>query len=202
MIELLIVAAGAASAGGFGSLAWWTSSRHADGRADAVADRAAGFERLARRLPASTGQVSVSGPLRTRRDGQTVTSPRVIVGEIVAVTGATDASDSDTCPRCGQRPVVAGARAQGPDGTVVAVCGGCLEASASADAAIWSALADGQSGACPGRLVRHQDGSLSCHSGRDDCWPGQGTAYTHGPEIRCGSLSHGCGQCLTSRGAR
>lgn len=55
-------------------------------------------------------------------------------------------------------------------------------------------------GDCHGRLIIHDDASTSCHSGREDCWPGI-TAYRHqGTPIPCHEMSHGCGQCLTTQG--
>lgn len=42
MIESLVVTVGVMSAGGVGSLAWWTSTRHHDKRALALADRVVG----------------------------------------------------------------------------------------------------------------------------------------------------------------
>ena len=50
--------------------------------------------------------------------------------------------------------------------------------------------------ACPGRLTLHEDGSTSCHGGRDDCWGGAG--YRHDAPIACAAVSHGCGRCQTA----
>lgn len=50
---------------------------------------------------------------------------------------------------------------------------------------------------CHGRLVLHEDGSTSCHGGRDGCW-GSRTGHAHrGEPVACASQSHGCGQCQT-----
>ena len=53
-------------------------------------------------------------------------------------------------------------------------------------------------GPCPGRIVIHDDGHTSCHSGREDCWPGITTYRHQGTPIPCGEMSHGCGSCLTT----
>ena len=51
-------------------------------------------------------------------------------------------------------------------------------------------------GTCHGHLVRHQTGEVTCHTGRDDCWPGISN-YTHTrPPEDCATQSHGCGECL------
>jgi hypothetical protein len=177
----IIVAAGAASAGGFGSLAWWTSSRHAVGRADAITARAISAGRR------GLGEV-VEGTVVARVDYPRPARP--------------SPSQRGLCPRCGTRPIQEGAMAPGVDGRPVQVCGACLAPTASTDAAIRGALrVDGpSSGACEGRLTLHEDGSTTCHGGRDDCW-GDVPGYTHGAPVACRSLSHGCGVCQIQGGA-
>jgi hypothetical protein len=169
----IIVAAGMAASGACGAAAARQARRVDVDTADAIVTRAVG--------PAGYPRA------------------RIVAGEVVSSVARPTRPGPDTCPRCGQRPVVAGARAQGPDGRVVAVCGGCMHPTMSTDAAIRGAMrVDGpSSGTCEGRLTLHEDGSATCHGGRDDCL-GDTPGYTHEAPVACRSLSHGCGSCQSA----
>jgi len=82
IVTVVVVAAGAASATGVGSLAWWTSGRYSTGRADAIVTRAVGAGRhgvgqvvqgevIGETTPPTSSNRACGGRLVRHADGQT-----------------------------------------------------------------------------------------------------------------------------------